>query len=141
MNHRHSRTPRRFVPAGRIAAVAAPSFNADDLLTASEPLERRGYSVAVVSNKVAMLTAKTTRGEDVHFVPASTVGDMDFDRYCGLILPGGASEIGDSARAAVDRFLKAGKPVIALSDGVALLAEAANAPDAAGAEAAISVRG
>ncbi|MEE2565332.1 DJ-1/PfpI family protein [Hyphobacterium marinum] len=136
--NRYSRkkAPRR----GHIAAIAPQGFNADDLMLATGPLDRAGFDVAVVSDTDGMLSARA--GEtDVNYVPASTIGDMDFDRYAGLILPGGSSKIADSAKAAVAVFLKAGKPVIALSDGVGLLAEAANAPDTAEATAAISARG
>jgi len=137
--NRHPR--RRIEILGRVAAVAAPSFNADDLTLAAEPLERKGYAVAVVSNTEGMLAGRSAAGQDVHFVPASTVADMEVERYLGLILPGGSADIGESAKAAVAMFLKAGKPVLALSDGVDLLAEAAGAPDIVGAEAAIFARG
>lgn len=136
--NRYSRkkAPRR----GHIAAIAPQGFNADDLMLASGPLDRAGFDVAVVSDTEGMLSARA--GEtDVNYVPASTIGDMDFDRYAGLILPGGSSLIADSAKAAISVFLKAGKPVIALHDGVGLLADAAGAPETAGATASISARG
>ena len=130
------KAPRR----GHVVAIAAQGFNADDLMLVTGPLDRAGFDVAVVSDIDGMLTARAG-GNDVNFVPASTIGDMDFDRYAGLILPGGIGTIEDSAKAALNVFLKAGKPVIALSDGVALLADAANAPETADADASISARG
>ncbi len=130
------KAPRR----GHIAAIAAQGFNADDLMCVAGPLDQVGFDVAVVSDSDGMLTGRAGEG-DVNFVPASTIGDMDFERYAGLIVPGGASEIADSAKAAIAVFLKAGKPVIALSDGVALLAESAKAPETADADASISARG
>lgn len=134
-------TRRRHQLKGRVAAIASDRLNAEDLMRATRPLERAGYGVAVVSGGETMLTAKSDRSDDVQLLAASTIGDMDFDRYCALILPGGVEEISDSARLVADRFLEAGKPIIAMSDGVKLLADAANSPDAADAPAAISMRG
>ncbi|HAQ35314.1 MAG: hypothetical protein CMF74_00730 [Maricaulis sp.] len=134
-------TRRRPQLKGRVAAIASDRLNADDLMNATRPLERAGFGVAVVTGGETMLTARSERADDVQLMAASTIGDMDFDRYCALILPGGVNEITDSARLVADRFLAAGKPIIAMSDGVALLAAAANAPEAADAPAAISMRG
>ena len=64
---------------GRIAAVTAPNFDADEFARATRPLEQKGFAVAVVSSTSGMLTGRTIEGQDVNFVPASTVGDMEFD--------------------------------------------------------------
>ncbi|WP_420430081.1 DJ-1/PfpI family protein [Hyphobacterium sp.] len=126
---------------GRIAAVTAQNFDADEFIRATRPLEQRGFSVAVVSNTNGMLTGRTEAGQDVNFVPASTVGEMEFDGFCALVLPGNSHSIGDSTQAALKKFLGDGKPIIALSRDVPLLAEAASAPDIADAGVAISMNG
>ncbi|MEE2526558.1 hypothetical protein V0U79_09280 [Hyphobacterium sp. HN65] len=126
---------------GRIAAVTAPNFDADEFSRATRPLEQQGFAVAVVSNTSGMLTGRTEQGQDVNFVPASTVGDMEFDGYCALVLPGNSHNIGESTQAALAKFLGDGKPVIALSGDVPLLAAAANSPEVADAGVAISMNG
>jgi putative intracellular protease/amidase len=126
---------------GRIAAVTAQNFNADDFIRATRPLEQKGFAVSVVSNTSGMLTGRTESGQDVNFVPASTIGDMEFDRYCALVLPGNSHGISESAQAAIEKFMSEGKPVIAMSGDVPMLAEAANSPDVADAGVAISMNG
>ena len=91
---------------GRIAAVTAQNFNADDFIRATRPLEQKGFAVSVVSNTSGMLTGRTESGQDVNFVPASTIGDMEFDRYCALVLPGNSHGISESAQAAIEKFMR-----------------------------------
>jgi putative intracellular protease/amidase len=126
---------------GRVAAVTAQNFNADEFVRATRPLEQKGFSVSVVSNTSGMLTGRTEAGQDVNFVPASTIGDMEFDGYCALILPGNSHGMGESTQAAIEKFLSDGKPIIAMMGDVPMLAEAANSPDVSDAGVAISMNG
>lgn len=126
---------------GRVAAVTAQNFDADDFVRATRPLEQKGFAISVVSNTSGMLTGRTEAGQDVNFVPASTIGDMDFDGYCALVLPGNSHGISESTEAAIDKFLSDGKPVIAMSGDVPMFARAANSPDVSDAGVAISMNG
>jgi len=126
---------------GRVAAITAQNFNADDFVRATRPLEQNGFAISVVSNITGMLTGRTEAGQDVNFVPASTIGDMDFDGYCALILPGNSHGISESTEAAIEKFLSDGKPIIAMSGDVPMFARAANSPDVSDAGVAISMNG
>ncbi|WP_421789682.1 DJ-1/PfpI family protein [Hyphobacterium sp.] len=137
--NRFKRRPKTIL--GRIAAVTAPEFSAEGMAEATQPLEHKGFAIAVVSSKAGMLTGRTEKGQDVNLVPASTVGDMEFGDYCALILPGSSHRIEDSARAALDKFVAEGKPVIAVAEDVNLLAESLETNDISGASAVLVING
>jgi len=126
---------------GRVAAIAAANFNADDFVKATSPLEQRGFSISVVSNTTGVISGMTEAGQDVSFIPASTIGDMDFDGYCALVLPGNSNEISDSTQAAIEKFLSDGKPIIAISGDVPMFAKLAKSSDVADASVVISING
>jgi len=126
---------------GRVAAITAANFNADDFGKAARPLEQRGFSISVVSNTTGVVSGQTETGQDVSFIPISTIGDMDFDGYCALVLPGNSHEISDSTHAAIEKFLSDSKPIIATSGDVPMFAKLANAPDVSDASVVISLNG
>lgn len=128
---RHSHRPRR------VAAFVAESVNVQQLQTATEALNRTNRRAVLVSDQHALLRGYNGTAE-INFAVAETTTDLATDDYDALVLLEGADKRADNATTLAQRFIDAGKPVIALTGSAALLSTLSKT-EPAGAETASAI--
>lgn len=120
--------------SGDIAVLAVDGFDAGDLTDIAGSAERAGYRTTMISPKKGLITGRPQGGDEMNFVVDAHPGEKTASAFTGLVLPAGAASVerlrnDQDARLLIADFLRAGAPVCALGESVALVAEIADTAD------------
>ncbi len=111
---RHRQSP------SRIATFVAETVNIRQMQTTTEALQRHNRRAVLVSDQHALLRGFNGPAE-LNFAIAELTADVDPAAHDALVLMDGADKLAASATALAQRFLDAGKPVVALSGAAGLV--------------------
>lgn len=134
-NARHNRIDLNHLGAsGDIAVLAADGFDAGDLTDIAGSAERAGYRTIMISPKKGLITGRPQGGDEMNFVVNAQPGEKTASAFTGLVVPAGSGSIDrlredQDSRLLIADFLRAGAPVCALGEAVALVAEIAQTND------------
>lgn len=130
---------------GQIAVLVAEGFAASDLTQVAGAAERAGYKTCILSPNKSLVSGRSETREEMNFVVDGHPGDKGPEAYAGLLIPGGATSIEklkaeQDARLLIGDFVRSGRPVCAMGEGVGFLAEIADKEGVAG-DAAVALNG
>ncbi|TGY87827.1 hypothetical protein E5163_12975 [Marinicauda algicola] len=147
--HRNARQRRidlnQVGEAGRVLALLADGFDVPDFNRAAYQAERGGFKTLIASPNKSLVSGRSDTREEMNFVVDMAPADAGVDKFEGLVIPGGERSTkllmeSQDMRLLVHDFVKAGKPVLALGEAVALLAEVSEKQGVEG-DAALALKG
>lgn len=131
--------------SGDIAVLAVDGFDAGDLTDIAGSAERAGYRTVMISPKKGLITGRPEGGDEMNFVVDAQPGEKTASAFTGLVIPAGAASIerlrnDQDSRLLIADFLRAGAPVCALGEAVAMVAEIAETANP-NSEAVLALKG